>query len=324
MAIESLGYLIDQEEQHRLAAEATAFKDKILREMMESGESKKKYGLFIGALKAVKHYPGLRQNGIFLEHYYALMRYLDNISDGDAPPPQGFTPLEYIRAKISYAQSLKGLRYKNFPETQDDADKLMAYCFRFAQENLGENFEQETAYILESLEFDAARLKQSGELGDIKSFSDEVLQQKFFLLDTAGTTKAALKVFKEDPRKYRALEGISTAMRIYYNLRDFEEELFAGRNNISLEDMKKYDIKTADLSLNNYQKCPSIQNWFKDQASKGLELFKDYERNISKTKLEPITRLAIRLAFSQTAKKRLACAARGETITLSKSEKPST
>lgn len=75
------------------------------------------------------------------------MRYLDDVVDGDAPLPRGYTmESDYLLEKIRFPQ--------NPVAPKDQVDHLMLYCFQPA-EKIGANFQEETSDILNSLLFDA-------------------------------------------------------------------------------------------------------------------------------------------------------------------------
>ena len=108
-----------------------------------------KYRAFLRYLRFFKYAAFAPVRGEFLESYYVLMRFLDDIVDGDAPLPEGYpNETEYISEKIKFS--------KNLINPKDEVDYLMLFCFELA-DRFGEDFKAETEDILNSLLFDANR-----------------------------------------------------------------------------------------------------------------------------------------------------------------------
>ena len=122
-------------------------RSRIFKHMLETRGWK--YRAFLRYLRLFKYAAFSWNRGEFLESYYTLMRYLDDIVDGDAPVPEGYyDTTDYMLEKINFS--------KNPKNPQDEVDFLMLYCFELA-DLFNENFETETKDILESLMFDAKR-----------------------------------------------------------------------------------------------------------------------------------------------------------------------
>ena len=63
-----------------------------------------KYRNFLRYLRLFKYTAFSPLRGTFLESYYTLMRYLDDIVDGDAPLPEGFADgSAYLEEKIRFS-----------------------------------------------------------------------------------------------------------------------------------------------------------------------------------------------------------------------------
>ena len=198
-------------------------RQRVYDHMLERSSSK--YKSFLRYLRIFKYVAMAPKRGTFLESYYVLMRYLDDIVDGDLPLPNHYiSESEYIRDKIEFSHSLNNPR--------DEVDFLMLYCFDLAS-SFGEDFIEETSDILHSLWFDAKR-RNSQQI-----FSRSVLEEHFHLLDIRGTIKATLKIFKEDPEKYQILEPLGVACRYQYDIEDINSDLAAGYVNIPKEDIKR-------------------------------------------------------------------------------------
>ena len=86
-----------------------------------------KYRSFLRYLGLFKYLTLDFTRGEFLESYYTLMRYLDDVVDGDIPLPDGYTSeSEYILKKIEETaedlrrQIAKEKSYRNFEHKVSD------------------------------------------------------------------------------------------------------------------------------------------------------------------------------------------------------------
>ena len=231
-------------------------RDRVFKHMLKTRGWK--YRSFLRYLRFFKYIAFSPTRGKFLESYYVLMRFLDDIVDGDAPLPEGFlNESDYIFEKIKFSKSMKN--------PKDEVDYLMLYCFELA-EKFGEDFHAETEDILNSLFFDAKRR------GKLIIFPKQELMHHFHLLDIRGTIRATLKVFKDDPDKYELLEPLGVACRYQYDLEDIEADLAAGYVNISQEDCAQFNIVKEDL---NDPRSLKIKKWSRHRASNGLKLLQE-------------------------------------------------
>jgi hypothetical protein len=237
-----------------------------------------KYRWFLRGLRAFKYVSLSHKRGKFLESYYTLMRYVDDIVDGDAPLPPGYASSEeFVRQKILFAKELAN--------PSDAVDHLMLYCFEVGQ-GFGQDFSEETADILGSMLFDASRF------GKGLIFPEATLEDYFFVLDVRGCIKATLKVFGEDASQYTLLKPLGFATRIYYNLRDYSEDMNAGLINVALEDCQRYGI----LDLEDRLSQP-VQDWMRGQAEKGLGHIEQHRSNMALTDFGLLTRFALPLVY---------------------------
>ena len=250
-----------------------------------------KYGAFLLALRSFKYLSLSPKRGGFLEAYYSLMRYIDDIVDGDAKLPGTVNSAEeYVKQKIDFTKSLQ--------TPKDALDHLMIYCFEIANE-FGEDFSDETQDILYSLHFDASRI------GKMEVFPEEELTKHFYQLDIRGTVKASLKVFGENPNKYVALEPLGLASRIYYNLRDFHEDIRAGLVNISAEDCAHYGISLNELENIALEgnHTEGIRRWFLAQSALGRKLLDKHKDYVSKAELGWLARVTLPIVYETSARK---------------------
>lgn len=244
-----------------------------------------KYRAFLRYLGLFKYVSFSKTRGDLLQSYYTLMRYLDDVVDGDAPLPQGYSnATQYITEKIIFSKNLKS--------PKDEVDFLMIYCFELASK-INEDFNSETEDILKSLLFDAKRRDKS------IIFPEKVLMHHFHLMDIRGTIKATLKLYKENPNKYHLLEPLGIATRYQFDLEDFEADIKAGYINITEEECQKFSINKEALNINN----PSVKDWFRHRAKLGLSLLEEHQRRLSEGKFSFLTRITFPIVYELPARK---------------------
>ena len=249
-------------------------------------ENKTNITWFVLALKSFKYFPGNEIRGEFLDSYYALMRYIDDVVDGDAQLPEGYQSREeFVQRRVSFS---------HYPQNPvESVDHLMAYCFGLAK-RMGHDFSQETQDMASSMLFDARRM------GKGTIFSERELFHHFYLLDIRGCIVASLKVFGEYPLKYKALEDLGIAVRIYYNLRDFDSDLKAGLVNIPAEDFKRLSM-TVDSLDDRFS--VSVQQWFKEQAAKGMASLAKHRLRMMTVDFRLLTRTTLYTVYERPARR---------------------
>lgn len=256
----------------------------IYRHMLETRGWK--YRSFLRALRFFKYISFSPTRGSFLEYYYVLMRYLDDVVDGDAPLPDGYQdPVVYLEEKIAFSERLK--------DPKDAADYLMLYCFEIAR-RFGQDFSLETNDILQSLLFDARRR------GTWKVFPQNELQEHFHKMDIRGTIKATLKIFREDPAKYSLLEPLGIASRYQFDIEDIDTDLAAGYVNITQEEVETLGIPPEELKD---PASPGVQRWLVKHAQEGMELLDQHKRNLLKANFSLLTRSTLPVVYARPARK---------------------
>lgn len=245
-----------------------------------------KYRAFLRYLRFFKYVSFSPTRGDFLESYYTLMRYFDDIVDGDAQLPAGYSnSADFIKEKIQFSEN------PNNPK--DEADFLMLHCFNLAKK-FKEDFTSETKDILNSLLFDANRK------GKRIIFPEKELMHHFHLMDVRGTIKATLKIFKEDPEKYKLLKSLGIATRYQFDLEDFEADIKAGYVNITKEECLLFGIDKEDLQNSQSE---GIKKWFKYRAEQGLTLLKEHRQSLPEGKFSMLTRATFPLVYEFPARK---------------------
>jgi len=263
---------------------AKEMRTKVYNHMLETRGWK--YREFLRYLKLFKYMAFSPKRGEFLESYYTLMRFIDDVVDGDIRlPDKYYSEEEYILEKIEFSKKLIN--------PLDEADFLMLYCFDAAK-SFGADFSAETKDILESLLFDARRK------GKWIVFPREELMYHFHLLDIRGTIRATLKVFNDDPDKYTVLEPLGTACRHQYDIEDIKTDIAAGYINISKEECDLFGIKEKDFQNDDSQK---IKSWLKFHAKEGISLLRKHRENLSKGNFSKFEKLVFKVVYENPARK---------------------
>jgi len=264
--------------------QAKEMRSKVFRHMLDTRGGK--YRAFLRYLHFFKYIAFAPVRGKFLESYYALMRYLDDVVDGDAVLSEGYSSeSEYLAEKIAFS--------KNPDKPGDEVDCLMMYCFELA-ERFGEDFRTETKDILDSLVFDARRR------GKGLVFPIEELNHHFHLLDIRGTIRATLKIFKDDPDKYKILEPLGKACRHQYDIEDFEADIAAGYINISQEEWELFKIKQEDLYRRS---SPAIASWLLYHAREGMAFLSEHHQLMPQGKFSLLQRAVFKVLYEIPARK---------------------
>lgn len=262
---------------------ARALRSKVYQHMLETRGWK--YKVFLRYLRFFKYISFSKSRGEFLEFYYTLMRYIDDIVDGDAQLPKGYkNEIDFIEQKISFSLN---------PENpKDEVDSIMKYCFELAKK-INQDFRTETADILQSLLFDAKRK------GKHTVFPEKILMKHFHKMDISGTIKATLKLFKEDPNKYEILEPLGLATRYQFDLEDFNDDIRAGYLNFTKEEYDLCGIEKGNYDIHS----EGIKNWFHYRATKGLELLKEHHKRLPEGEFKILTRITFPLVYELPAKR---------------------
>lgn len=246
----------------------------------------RKYRAFLRYLRLFKYIAFAPTRGKFLESYYTLMRYLDDVVDGDAPLPKGYSDeSDYLLEKIRFSE--------NPDNPKDEVDYLILFCFELGAE-FGGDFREETKDILNSLLFDAKRR------GKLIIFMEKDLKNHFHMLDVRGTIRATLKVFNEDPEKCNFLEPLGIACRYQYDIEDFEADIAAGYVNISKEECDHFGITQDDLQ--NYS-SPKIKKCLRRRAQSGMTLLEEHHRVLPKGNFSLLARATFPIVYESPARK---------------------
>lgn len=257
-----------------------------------------KYRSFLRFLRLFKYISFAPKRGSFLELYYVLMRFLDDVVDGDAPLPEGYqTPREYLEEKIAFSQSLSSPR--------DAIDHLMLHCFELAK-GFGAEFGQETGDILNSLLFDAKRR------GTWQVFPETVLREHFHQMDIRGTIRATLKIFRDDPSKYPVLEPLGLACRYQYDIEDIASDLSEGYVNICREEIEALGIGPEEL---RDPASPGVQRWLRKHALEGMQLLGEHHKQVRSGNFSRLARATFPLVYAWPAR-RVFCATLNQAHTM--------
>lgn len=214
------------------------------------------------------------RKGQMLEADYLWMRTVDDIVDGDIPAPSSDSTAQYIEEKLAFLDD---------PGTpRDDIDALILFCEELSRET-GISLQEERKLILRSMLFDAQRF------GKYQIFSKQDLDEHFYRCDIEGTGKGALKLF-EDPEKWRYVEPLGVASRIYDNLHDLPNDIASGYINIPKEDIDRFGISKLDLRDIN---SPNLQEWISSEVTRGQQLLEQDKELFPHGNFSPIGRVFV-------------------------------
>ena len=270
-----------------------ASREKVFASML----ARPKYGKFVSAMKLV---PLPAKRKALLLTFYAAMRTIDDIVDGDLPlPPKFSTHTGYVLDKLAFIEKLDVADAFDKVKPRDDVEIMILYSLQVAQK-LEYSILQETRDIVSSMLFDAQRRDEHLKTGQLRFFPDAELYHHFHLLDVKGTIAGSAKVFSEDPSQYRYFEPLAFATRIRYNLRDYDEDLTKGYVNISQEDAARLGVTEAKM---HDKSAPSVRRWFSEQTIKGLELLADHHKFMETADLRLLTRAVLFAQYTFPAEK---------------------
>lgn len=270
--------------QEKLYQQAWELRTKVFSHMRKTRGWK--YRAFLRYLSLFKYIAFAPTRGAFLEFYYTLMRYLDDIVDGDVPLPEGYSNgCEYLSEKIKFVN--------NPVNPRDEVECLMLYCNLLA-EKFKQDFHSETKDIMDSLLFDAKRR------GKEMVFPEKELISHFHLLDVRGTIRATLKIFGDDPDKYNILEPLGIACRHQFNLEDFEEDTYKGYINISMEDCERFGISKKDIHNSS---LPNIRSWLCHHAREGMDLLLKHHKIMPEGEFSLLEKAVFKVVYEIPARK---------------------
>lgn len=214
-------------------------------------------GMDVATRVAQRTYTNGKERVEFLKIYYALMRYIDDIIDGDRPLPEGYGSI------VAFTEDL--LTFVRQPVNAEEervnvVQRLLLYCLRLGA-RFDQDFHVETEYILSSMLFDAKRRTDASPT----FHSEESLQRYFHDLDIRGTIRACLKVGDESTELEEDIVPLGRATRIQYNLRDLDEDVAAGLVNVSAEDAKRLGLTMDDLQQGT--NSSGVRAWCTEQAA---------------------------------------------------------
>lgn len=240
--------------------------------------------LWIGMLEAAPLFLGSKERGKLLLAVYTGMRLLDDIADGDRPPPAGVSRIAYLEDKRAFI--------RNQQNPNDELDYLFTYCYQLA-DNIGVDIHEELDAFFTYFLFDARRM------GTGKVFNRAELDQAYDACDIQGTIRGALIVFGDDPDKVNQLYPLGKAARKYYTLRDYEQDIAAGFVNIPAEAIRTYGITQDDLSNRH---SPSVRAWFQEEAVSGLRLLEEYHTVMRHGSFRLRGRFVLPIAYERPAR----------------------
>ncbi|GEM_PF-5193991 len=226
---------------------------------------------------------------------YFSARYWDDVADRDRPLPQGYATIkEFLDNKSLLVRQIYDPR-KPAPLPGDEADAMPADLYLSSQA-MGISLLDETLAIFDALKLDAERSNR-------RMLTEEELKRAFRKLDYA-CVNGALKIAGE-PYRAELLHDLSNAVRIWYSLRDFPNDMAAGIINISSQDMARYGINPdmCQGTLPELLAYGPFHEWYAAQAGLGQSYLAAARQTIKETPFKFLTRLALDFNFVSPAER---------------------
>jgi phytoene/squalene synthetase len=276
---------------------AEAFKQSLRQEILANRGPKYRaffYGMEAAVKAAQVMLPQGKERTTFLGTYYALMRYIDDVVDGDRPLPDGY---ESATAFVEELLAWNDVHANEEIPPQNPVQRLLNFCLDMGK-RFDADFHDETRELLGSMLFDA---KRRGT-GDIHA--EQELQDYFHSLDIRGTIRGCLKAFAEDPTYEADLMPLGEATRIHYNLRDLEEDIQAGLINISREDMARLGITRDDVAIGIQSN--SVREWCREQGATAFHMLEEHQKIVTGLPLKSLTKMVLFRRYEKPARQFLA------------------
>ncbi len=221
--------------------------------------------------------PEMRKKFDIIDLVYLGTRVIDDVIDGDSPRVFSYEErLQYINDRID------NIDHFSFSD-KDVADMFLKEAIAIG-DGMDIDIRKPLSDIIRSIAFDAQRVQKFYETGKRPLYSEEELQQYFFDLDIKGTIGGSLLLFEDgnNEKNNALLRPLGDAVRIYYNLRDLEEDIRAGLVNIPREDCERLSITSSTLDACLGKKLsdilPEVQSWIREQIQKGKYLLSQYKQ----------------------------------------------
>lgn len=222
-------------------------------------------------LELLRFFP---KRGELLHGVSTTMRIIDDIADGDLPPPDGYTRVGYLERTRDFIQ--------NPYNPEDDLDHYMLHCLDLAS-SLGIDIRNELDFFFIYFLFDAKRL------GTGQIFPQADLDAAFNAC-ARGTIGGMLKVFGESESKVESFLPLGKAFLTYQTLRDFKTDIAQGRINIPLGAFNELWI---DPQGPLDRSSPGINSWFNSQAVLGLNLLEQHQQAVRNVGLPLLLRKGV-------------------------------
>jgi len=250
------------------------------------------------------------------------MREIDDVIDDDAPLPSGWkTRSEYLDRKINFLDERKS--------PIDDVEQVMLRCIQRIElafgDDAGQSLWQASASVLNEQRFDSDRGRAFIETGTPHVFSEKALGTYVTDMELDGAMKGFLTVLGDD---YKAVEALApfvhATRRHFYFLRDLQQDVSAGRINLTTEECPSGDNGTGLESLvkesvviangehakmSSWQRSRLLHNrvpqfaadWMEKQLSTGEQELQVHHSEKRGNSFRPFTRLLLHLLHQKPA-----------------------
>ena len=175
------------------------------------------------------------QRAEFVRFYYDVLRYIDDVVDGDTATTDG-----KLIEKAAAQDFVNRLKTEQFSSEDEGIRVVLEYCHELADQIGLEGFKNKNLQLLDSLEFD---LERRGDITDDKIIlsSDQEIQQRYFM-NFIDPCFGLMAQTVDQPTMTEPMREIGRASRRYYNLEDLFEDISRGLINVSREDASKFGL----------------------------------------------------------------------------------
>lgn len=215
----------------------------------------------------------------------------DDIADGDADVPPGFTSAEDYIGHI-----LRML--DNTEEPREPRGMLTIYGLGLLQKH-GIDIRQEIRDVTLTLKFDAARRSRGLILID-----REELEQNDYFRDESGTIGSCLKIAREQSVTVADIAPLGRAMQIAYTLRDMAHDVLKLMLNVPREDFRRLGMYIPDpteAAVQWWLRSAPVRRWRAEEAERGLLLLHRYQAHQLNLRMHVYTRKVLEKGYARKA-----------------------
>ena len=227
------------------------------------------------------------------EAVYSAARHADDVADGDAAVPPGFSSaLEFLGylTRVLYGQEAP----------REATGKLFMYGLSLLQE-AGADLTLHMLDILAALRFDAMRRSRS----ELVVLDREQIDHYVDRRDINGTIGGCLLVTRERAVTIDDIAPLGYATQIRYTIRDLRADVLQRMFNIPREDVQKFGIyipdPSSEVAVRAWSDSLPVRRWCHAEAKRANALLEEYRGRKTELLMHPYTRSVLYLAYERPA-----------------------